>query len=1123
MGNGVELIERKLTAFKRKYYLNLFLKGFLLTLAVCLAYFLLAAVLEYALWLGSWGRFSILGSFFAVVAYCFFRFLKAPVSFWVARKGMGDEQSARIIGEHLPQVKDRLVNLIQLQSSAEKSSLSFASITQKAAEFEPLHFEQVINLGENRRYLRFLFIPLALILGIMIFNESILTQSTHRIVHFNEKFSPQAPFRFSIVSPTLQAYFQEDFTLQIKLSGNAIPETAYLSIGTQRLKMEPLGNGEFQYTFEKVQEDKHFQIEAAGFYSEAFDLAVVRRPELTGFVAELEYPQYLRRRKERIVNAGNLEVPEGTVVNWLVQTNNATEAFIRFESSETLESLQNSDNQLFTYKRVFVNPDQYEILLNNEQSKNKDRIAYAVDVIKDQFPQISVTNFRDSVLYKRVILGGAISDDYGVSQLALGFHVKDEKSKILAEKRVNIPISAGQLQQSYFFNWNLDSLQLKPGQQLEYFLQVWDNDGVNGRKATRTATYTLFVPGKDELVTNISKSQAATEQKLEEGVKKAEDLQNKIEDTFQKMKGKQSLDWQDRKKLEDIVEQKKNLDQFINELKEQNRMLEEKKNAFTEQEERIREKAQQIQKLMDDLLDEETRKLIEELEKLLKENTDASQIQEMLDKLNKNSQNLEKELDRALELYKQLQFDYKMDQQIKELSTQLEKQQDLLKKTEALEKENQKGDRKNSDEKNSKSENNKTPEGNQEEKPSNESLAEEQKDLREEMQKSEQRMEELQKLGEELGQDQQMPGKEEMQQIEQQQKQSEDDLRNDKPSKSKEGQQKAIQQMQQMKQQMESMQSSMSMEMDMENIESLRQILHGLIKLSFDQEALIDQFSDLQPSDPRFNGLAQQQLKLKDDAKVLEDSLLSLAKRDETMSSFVTREVTELNNHLDKTIEANRERRRQQAATEMQMSMTSINNLALMLDSHFDMLMQMMANAKPSSGKGKKKGQQSLSQMQQQLNQRIEQLKNSGKSGRQLSEELAQMAAEQERIRRALQEMQEKMKQQGGQAPGDDLNQKMEQTETELVNKQLTEQMIRRQKEIVTRLLEAEQSMREQSMDEERKGETAKDYEKEIPKAVEDYLRLKEKEVELLKTVPPKLYPFYKKEVSEYFKRIGDN
>jgi hypothetical protein len=70
-------------------------------------------------------------------------------------------------------------------------------------------------------------------------------------------------------------------------------------------------------------------------------------------------------------------------------------------------------------------------------------------------------------------------------------------------------------------------------------------------------------------------------------------------------------------------------------------------------------------------------------------------------------------------------------------------------------------------------------------------------------------------------------------------------------------------------------------------------------------------------------------------------------------------------------------------------------------------------------------------------------------------------------------------------------------------------------------LLEAEKSMREQEFEQERKGETAKDLEKEIPKAFQEYLKQKEKEVELLKTVPPKLYPYFKKEASEYFQRLG--
>src|SRR5690606_15316424 len=130
------------------------------------------------------------------------------------------------------------------------------------------------------------------------------------------------------------------------------------------------------------------------------------------------------------------------------------------------------------------------------------------------------------------------------------------------------------------------------------------------------------------------------------------------------------------------------------------------------------------------------------------------------------------------------------------------------------------------------------------------------------------------------------------------------------------------------------------------------------------------------------------------------------------------------------------------------------------------------------------------------------------------------MAAEQERIRRAMQELQGQMKKEGT-MPGGDLPAKMEQTEMDLVNKQLTDQLIKRQQEILTRLLEAEKSMREQDLDDERKGETAKEYDQEVPKAFEEYWRLKEKEVELLKTVPPKLCPDYKKEVDEYFKRMS--
>ncbi len=1122
MGNGIESIRQKINSFKRKYYLNLLVRGILFTLSILFFYFLTAALLEYVLWLGTWGRFLILVLFFTLVIYCGFRFFKDPIAYWISKRGLDDEQGARLIGDYFPTIKDRLVNLIQLSATSD-SGLARASILQKSKEFEPVQFESVIRIDDNKKYLKYLLIPVGIILAILLLNKAIITQSAERIVNFSQQYSPQAPFLFNVQNKSLVGFFNEDFTLQLSLEGDAIPKEAYLIIGNQHLKMETLQGGVFQYTFEKLQQPKSFQVEAAGYYSGSFEITLANRPELTQLAIELQYPKYLQRKNERLVNAGNLEIPEGTLVTWKLNTAHASNAFMLFTSDSSKIDIQSTDNQSFIYSKQFKNPDQYEVFLKNKESQNKDRIFYSVDVVKDQFPQLTINNFRDSVLYKRIILSGITADDYGITQLTLQFHVKDAQQKILVKKTVNIPVASNQPQQSFFFNWNLDTLSLKPGQQLEYFLQTWDNDGVNGRKSTRSAMYTFFIPDKDQLVTDISKTQSQTESKIEQSTKKAQEFQKQIEDLNQKLKGKQSLDWQDEKKLENILEQKKKLDEMINQMKEQNKLLEQKKETFTEQDEKLRQKAEQIQKLMNELLDDETKKLMEELEKLLREKNNPQQLQRTLDKLNQNSKNLEKELERTLELFKQLQFEYKFEQAIADLKEKTEAQEKLQQKSEELEKQSEKSDKKgNKEQEKGNNDKNQDKTGEQSKTEKSQELAKEQEKLNEEFKKSEEKFEELRKLGEEL-KEQGAPDKEKSEEIQKSQEESEQKLKENSPSKAKESQKKAVQQMKQMQQQMESSQNSMSMEMEMQNLESLRQIIHGLIKISFDQENLIKKFRELEQNDPRFNVLAQQQLKLKDDVKVLEDSLLELSKKDAMMSSFVTREITELNTRVDKVIEANKERRRQQASTEMQFSMTAINNLALMLDSHFDMMMQMMKNAKPGKGKSKN-GKQSLSQMQEQLNQRIQELKGSGKQGRELSEELAEMAAEQERIRRALQQMQEKMKNEnGGKMPGGDLSQKMEETETELVNKQLTDKLIERQKEILTRLLESEKAAREQDMDEERKGEAAKDYEKEIPPAVEEYLRLKEKEVELLKTVPPKLYPYYKKEVSEYFKRIGGN
>lgn len=1099
MGSWSDVINNRLAAFRQKYYFNLFVRGAVISLSLLLGYFLFAVLSEYFLWLDSWARLLLVSAFVGLAGFCVWKFLLKPLQWWTLRKGLTAEEAARIIGGKLNTVDDRLLNIIQL-SQQQQNALTEASLQQKFGNLQNVAFEQVVDIRENRKFLPYLAIPVIIVLGLLIGNRSIITGSTERIINYSQQYSPQAPFNFNVLNPNLTAFYGEDFILRLQITGESIPEDVYIAMQGQNFKMTGAASKELVYTFEKVQTGIDFQFYASGFYSKPFQINLITRPELASLKVSLAYPSYLGKAGEEIENAGNLEIPEGTKITWRLSTSNTSKSIIGFRSSGLETEMQHFENQGFNFSKSFQNPDQYWISLSNDESENKDKINYSISVIKDQYPELVVSQMRDSVLFRNIFIGGTIADDHGLSQLKLSYEILKDGKNSKGTKSVTIPINRKLNRQEFVYQWSIDSLKLEANDQLTYFVQVWDNDGVNGSKSTKSASYVFHIPSKAELKNEIAKSESKTESDITESIQKAETLREKIEDAQKKLKGKQTMDWQDKAMLEDIIRQKQEMDKMLNELVEQNKELEEKRETFTERDERLKEKSEQLQKLMNELLDEETKKLFEELEKLLKENSNTDQTQKLLNKMQQQEMNLEKELDRLKDLFQQMKFDTKMEETVNDLNEAIKQQGELMKETDKLTED--KKSRNNPDSLNN--------------------LAEKQEEAKESLEEAKEDLKELEKLNEQMEEKEELPGEEKMDEAQQEMEQSKENMKSGDPKKSKQNQQKAMQKMQEMKQQMENMQNGMEMEMNMENMESLRQILHGLIKLSFDQEKNTQEFNEVQQTDPRYLGITQNQLKLKDDAKVLEDSLLALGKRDPFMGNIVIKEVGELNDHLDKSVENIRERRKPNASSEMQLSMTSINNLALMLNDHFEMMMQMMQNAKMGKGKGKQKGNMKLSQMQQQLNQQIEDVKKGGKTGRQLSEEMARLAAEQEAIRKGLQELEKKLQQQNGKKPGGNIAGQMEQTEMDLVNKQITEQTIRRQKDILQRLLESEKSVREQDLDEERKGETAKDYTNQMPKEFLDYLKLKEKEVELLKTVPLKLYPYYKREASEYFKRIGN-
>ncbi len=1100
--DALDSLLHQLQEFKRKFYLNMLLKGSIFAVGLLLSIYIIYSLLEYMFYFPQYVRGFLLFSFIAFVLYVLARWIIMPISALANfKKILTDEQAALHVGTHYPDIHDKLLNAIQLQNLDRTNELIVASINQRSSHLLHFNFKDAVTYRENRPLLKYVFLPALIAILIIAVYPTIFVQGTERIINYKTYYAPEAPFNFVLKNDDLKTYRGEDFELKVAVEGKAIPNDVYINYSGRRQKLSQTTDGTFTYTFKQPHQNINFQLEGSGFMSEKYELSLLTRPSLKDFYMEVQYPSYLNRKPEYIQNTGNATIPQGSTVRWNFKATDTESINLNFDESGTSIRAVKEDDAYTAAKR-FTQSQTYHIKLKNSHSTNKEQITYQINTIQDQFPKISFESYQDAALYTFIVLGGDVSDDYGLSRLSLIYRISNSKNPNGKYKSIALPLNSNQLIQSYYYQWNTAALNLQPGDKVEYFMQVWDNDGLNGPKSARTTTFELKVPDKRDLQKELDNNSQSIASQLSKTLDKANQLEKELAKSEEKLKTKRDLNWQDKKQLQDLVEKKKQLEKDLSSMNELFKELNKKQNMLSEQDKQLAQKAQELQKLMNDLLDPETKKLYEELEKLLEQQRpNDTELQNLLSKLDNRERNLERELERALELFKQLQFEQKLDNITDKLQEMAKEQNQLANKT----------DQKQED---------------------NKQLQEQQKELQKDFEDVKKQLDELNDLNNKLEHPNQLDNeqqKQEQQGIEQQMQQSQEQLQKNQNKKASESQQKAGQKMEQMAKQMEEMKSSMSMAGMQQNLDNLRDILENLIKLSFDQEELMKQFRGVNQSDPRFITLSQQQLNLRDNAKVIEDSLFALANKVFQIQSFVTREVAAMNQSMDNSMQHLRDRNLSRATAQQQLAMTSMNNLALMLNDALKQMQQAMQQMQGNMA-GKQKGNKpkpgNLGELQQQLNKKIEDLKKGGKSGKALSEELAKLASEQEALRNALKELEKQ-----GQKPGENgkngelgnLGKMMEQSETDLVNKRLTEQTIMRQREILTRLLEAEKSAKERELDNKREAKTAQEVTRKVPPSFDKYLKAKEKQTELLKTISPALSPYYKQKVNEYFQNISNN
>ncbi|MCB9223667.1 MAG: hypothetical protein H6582_05760 [Crocinitomicaceae bacterium] len=1114
----IEQIEKFIT----KYYKNEMVKGGILFLSVLLVSYGLVTGLEYIGRFGSSVRLFMLLSFTGVNLFLLIRFLLIPVlKLYKVGKHLTLNDASLMIGSIFPEVGDKLANTLMLSNSRSDQSLNLelvqASIEQRSSQLSVIPFATAIDLKENKKYLRFLLPILFTFLTVVAVNPDLFLDGSERIVNFNTEYVEPAPFQFELASE-VQSKEGEDYTVQIKLVGDEIPNevTLFSNLGEYNLikKSQVL----FEYTFNNLSDDLNFHCEANGFKSEVFDIRNLKKPSVNEMFVEAIYPKHTGKGKELFENTGDLTVPEGTLLKWNITANNLEQMEVLFK--DTVFSLNTSISNGYSFSNSFLNSENYSILLSSKDLKRADSLSYNINVIKDRFPTISIEETIDSTDTLKRFVEGKISDDYGFRGLSASLKMVGEDTSYTVSKPIKIDRTA--TTQLFSFYVDLSVFDLGPGDRIEYTFMVTDNDEINGFKSTSSEKNVFKVPEMNELDDVLSDQSDKLKENMDQALQDSKELKNKIKNMKNSLMNKQNPDWKDRQSLENLLDMQLQLQQKVDNLKNDFEKNKNDNENFLEPDEEFLEMQEKLQELLDQLMDEELLELFKELQEMMDE-MNKEKLLENLEKMENETESMKEKMDRTLELFKNMELDQKLEN-LEEQLKDLKKQQDDLK------------------------------EMTENKEMSSEELAKEQKEINEKFDDIQKDIEEIKEKNDELEKPRDLEFDKELEdQLDQELNDSKENLEQGKESKSQKNQENASDMMQKMADSVAAMQSRSQQQQQSEDMDALRYLLENVVALSKDEEALMNEYNETQTSDPYYLELNRKQLDIDKATDVVRDSLLALSKRVYQLSSFINDELAELNYNLDKSLVYGEERKTNELLKYQQSAMTDYNDLALMLSEVLDQMQQQAQSMMPGSGacskpggsgQGKGNTPMNMQQMKDAMKDQIGKMKggktpgsndgngNSGQPGEKMggsipglsTKEQVKMAAQQAEIRESLKKMREELNKDGS-GFGNSLNdiiKDLDDLENDLLNGNVGNNYLKRQEDILTRLLESEKAMRERGFSEDRESNEGKNFEEGNQIKFTEYNKKKSAEVEFLRSMPLSLQVYYKTLVNEYFNSVNN-
>ena len=583
--------------------------------------------------------------------------------------------------------EDELLTALELsRDEPEQGTWTSSALREAAVETAALR-ARGIELGRLKRWeKRGRWLAAAGVALVLIGVASVVGGSKTPLVlrgMADPKSAPQAPIRIRVEPGTREVEGGASVALHAYVAGSGRrPElltreaagwhetnfgNAQGAAGARR------GEHAYSLVLHNLNEDVVYRVRVADQVTPTYALNVRDLPRATGYRILYEYPAYTGLKPEvSQAITGDLAAPRGTRAILEVSVNRAVaKATARFEGAGQ-ELTGQPGNRSARFSVPIRTDDRFSIRLEDQRGRRADLGPFDLRSIPDRPPTVTVLApapvedvARDMTT---VVLAGA-TDDHGVRKILLRYRVRQEQDRVevLHEER------EGARELAIRYTWALGGYSLLPGEEVEYQVGAVDGNAIDGPQTTWSDARRLRFPSATEILSSMEGERSETIETLEDVLKGARDLQQKSEELSRDVGRSRELSWEQKQEVQKTLEGQEKLREQIDKVAQKLSQDGEKLSQSRALNAELVQKIQELQQLLSQIKDQNLLRSMQRLQDAMKR-VSPQEMERALQNFKLSQEDAMKNLERTIEMLKQIRME-EMLEAASERAAEMERRQ----------------------------------------------------------------------------------------------------------------------------------------------------------------------------------------------------------------------------------------------------------------------------------------------------------------------------------------------------------------------------------------------------------------------------------------------------------------